>query len=155
MARFVFKLRAVLKQRRWVERQRQGELAVAQRAVQATEAELARLEQEVRDANDFARQALRVGRVNVGLLSQHRLYLVGAGQRMQKLAQRVAQARREMSSAQQRLAEATKQRRVIEMLRDWQLQQWKAEQDRRELAVLDEAGMQIAFHQLAEADASP
>lgn len=155
MARFVFKLRAVLKQRRWVERQRQGELAVAQRAVQATEAELARLEQEVRDANDFARQALQVGRVNVGLLSQHRLYLVGAGQRMHELAQRVAQARREMSSAQQRLAEATKQRRVIEMLRDRQLQQWKAEQDRRELAVLDEAGMQIAFHQLAEADASP
>jgi flagellar FliJ protein len=155
MARFVFKLRAVLKQRRWVERQRQRELASAQRAVQDAEDELARLQQEVRDANEFARQSLAVGRVNVGLLAQHRLYLVAAGKRMQDAARRIDVARQEMLAAQQRLVDATKQRRVIEMLRDRQLQQWKAEQDRRELALLDEAGTQIAMARLAEADASP
>lgn len=155
MARFVFRLRAVLKQRRWVERERQRELSAAQRAVQQAMSELAQLQQEVRDANDFARQGLSVGRVNVGLLAQHRLYLAAAGQRMQEIARRIEQARQEMSAAQQRLADAARQRRVIELLRDRQLQQWKAEQDRRELAMLDEAGTQIAFHHLAEADSSP
>lgn len=155
MARFVFRLRAVLKQRRWIERRRQRELAAAQLAVQQALAELAQLQQEVRDANDFARQSLAPGRVNVGLLVQHRLYLAAAGQRMQDVARRIELARQEVSAAQQRLTEAARQRRLIELLRDRQLQHWKAEQDRRELAALDEAGTQIAIRRLAEADASP
>lgn len=152
MAKFVFKLRAVLTQRSWIERQRQLELARAHRALEASKADLARLEQEVRDANDFARSLADGSKVPVPLLVQHRRYLLGAQQRMLEAATQIERNQQEIRDAQAALAEAARRRRAIELLRDRQLERWRAEQARKEIEQLDEAGMQIAFDHLSGTD---
>lgn len=148
MARFVFKLRAVLTQRKWAERQRQRELSAVRQRLVAAQADLARIEQEVRDQNEHIRTHQQAGPVNVVVLVQHRRYLLGQQQRMFESVERIEQIRQELQDAQQRLAEAARARRMIEVLRDKQFEQWRVAQQKRELDQLDEAGMQIAFENL-------
>jgi flagellar export protein FliJ len=50
-----------------------------------------------------------------------------------------------LETARQNLAEAAKQRKIIEKLRDRQLTRWKAEQAHHELLELDEIAMRLSY----------
>jgi flagellar export protein FliJ len=49
-----------------------------------------------------------------------------------------------LDDARRALAEAAKQRKIIEKLRERQFERWREDQARRETAWLDEAGTQLA-----------
>jgi flagellar export protein FliJ len=55
-----------------------------------------------------------------------------------------------VDEARAQLAEAAKQRKIIEKLREQQFERWKADQAKRELAQLDEIGMQLAYQNLTD-----
>ena len=52
-------------------------------------------------------------------------------------------------AAQTGLAEAAKQRKIMEKLRERQQERWQAEQSRKELALSDEVAMQMTFQNIA------
>jgi flagellar protein FliJ len=149
VAKFVFKLRAALTQRKWLERSARLELAARQRDLDAAAAALARLEQELRDANAFARDHTTTGRVNVNLLVQHRRYLLGQQQRLVDAARAIELATQNRSAAQAKLNEASARRKAVELLRDKQFEQWRQTQAKAEQDLLDEAGTQLAFEDLS------
>ena len=66
------------------------------------------------------------------------------------LARQIADAQAQVQKAQAALVESAKQRKTLEKLRDRHLERWTAQQAKRENETLDEAGMQIAYQNLAE-----
>jgi flagellar export protein FliJ len=88
-------------------------------------------------------------------LAAHRRFLVGMQRQAVGIAQKMALVQRAVDDARAALAEAARQRKVIEKLREKQLQRWRADIERRELAQLDEIGMQLAYQNLTDESAGP
>ena len=154
MARFDFSLQAVLAQRETQERTCQMELAHARLALSTLEQGLTRLNDEIAGENETMRSEHLVGRLNVSVIAGHRRFLVAVRAKVIELVAQIAGARLEVEANQRKLAEAAKQRKAIETLRDKQKARWTAEQSRKELAIADDVGMQIAFHNLQQPDAA-
>ena len=154
MAKFAFNLESVLRHRLHCEQERQRELAVAQ-------AEMARLQADLKALND-ALQASAVemkanhltGSLDVNYLAAHRRYTVAMQRTGHALVQDMARQQRKIDEARRALAEAAKDRKVLEKLKERQRERWAQEVQRKELADLDEVGMQLSHRQLREDHAS-
>jgi flagellar export protein FliJ len=138
MAHFVFKLEGVLEQRRTVERQRQRDVAEAQRDVM-------RLERELHDATIAAAEGsieLR-GPIDARLLLAQARFESAMRAKVQALKEQVEAARLALSNAQAALTEAAKQRKVLEKLRENQGAAWAQRQRRREAQASDEVAQRM------------
>lgn len=149
MARFTFSLQTVLEQREHDERACQMELARARLLQVQLETRLGQLNDEIVAANEQMRDHHLVGRIDVSLIATHRRFLIAMRSNVMKLAEEIAVARLDAEAKQRKLSDAAKGRKAIEVLRDKQKARWAAEQDRKELAIADDVGMQIAFHHLS------
>jgi len=153
MAKFVFKLEGVLRQRKHIEQQKQRELAQKQRQLVEVRTHLRQLQEKVQQANQDVRTNRLVGRLDMQFLAAHRRFLAGMQRQGVEIMQRIALAQRAADEAQAALADAARQRKVIEKLREKQFARWRAEMERRELAQLDEIGMQLAYQNLTDESA--
>lgn len=148
MARFVFGLQTVLEQRETEETLCKRDLFEAQLAQKRLMDELAVIETQIITANDTMRSEHLVGTLKPTMIATHRRYLIAMKQQVFSLAEKIAAARTTVEARQRKLAEASKSKKVIELLRDKQKSRWTAEQDRKELAAADDVAMQIAYHNL-------
>ena len=151
MARFVFNLDPVLRQRLLAEQERQRDVAVLQ-------AEMVRLQNELKALNDSMQASAAdlkdnrlTGPIDVAFLAAHRRYSVAMQRKGMQLVQDMARQQRKVDDAQRLLAEAAKDRKVMEKLREKQYERWRQEQAAKELAATDEAGMQHARRQALNA----
>jgi flagellar FliJ protein len=151
MAGFSFSLEVVLEHRRLVERQRMGDLAGAQREYGVLEEELRRMNDAVQAAVEDLRRNRLVGVLDTAFLAAHRRFTNAAGRRAQEIVQKMAQAQRRVLEAKGRLAQAAKERKAVEKLRERKQAEWSAEAARREFAELDEVGMQMGYVRSVEA----
>lgn len=152
MAKFVFKLDGVLKQRKHEERERLREASQRQAVVTEIESSLRRLHESVSGSNDDVRTNRLTGKLDMNFLGAHRRFLFAMQRRAIELAQKMAYAQKQLQEAQSLLAEAAKRRKTIEKLRENQFARWRAEQGRKEQLQLDEAGMQIAFQNITRVE---
>jgi flagellar FliJ protein len=150
MPKFVFHLEAVLTQREHVERQRQRELAIVQSQFAKLEGELRALNERVTTATEDLRQNHLTGVIDLAFLAAHRRFIAATQRQAMAMVQRMAVVRRDVEAAQLALAEAAKQRKVIEKLKERQFERWRAEQSRKELAELDEVNMQLSYQNSIE-----
>lgn len=150
MARFVFKLESVLQHRRRLERQAQVALAERAAAVRALHDQLQELNAGLVRSNNELRENHLVGRVDVSYLSAHRRFTHDVTDRGAHLLQRIALAQKGMDEARTLLAEAARQRKVMETLREKHESHWRQEQKRREAGDENEAAGRVAFEQFAE-----
>ena len=150
MAKFVFKLAGVLKQRLHVERQRQRDLAERQGHLTSLQQELRQLNERVQSTNDDVRSNHLTGALDMSFLAAHRRFLAAMQRGAVEIVQRMAVAQKQVDEALAALAEAAKQRKAIEKLREKQFERWRAEQDRKETAELDEVAMQISYHDMTQ-----
>ena len=156
MAKFSFNLEPVLRHRLLAEQERQRDLAVVQ-------AELTRLQGELKALNDAMRAEAEdmkanrlIGSVDVTYLAAHRRYTAASQRKGMLLVQEMAKQQRKVDEAQKLLAEAAKERKVLEKLKERQRERWAQEVQRKELAELDEAGMQLSYRQQSrDAGVSP
>jgi len=144
MARFVFRLEGVLRQRQHIERQRQRELAMAGAQMAALQAELRALNEDLQQTGQEMRQSHLTGRLDLAMLTAHRRYVVGMQRKAANLIQRMALAQRQVEAARAALAEAAKQRRIIEKLRERQYERWRMDQAAREALEMDEITTQLS-----------
>jgi flagellar FliJ protein len=151
MARFVFPLQSVLDQREVEERAAQTDLARARLTMATLEIELTRLNDEIGAANDQMRDQHLVGRLDVNLIATHRRFLIAVKHSVTKLAEQIATARLDVEAKQRKLNQAAMARKTIESLRDKQKSRWLADQQRKDLAIADDVGMQIAYQNLQAA----
>lgn len=137
MASFRFRFETVLQQRRSVEDQRQRELAQLLRGKMIFENQLRQMQQTIRDSKQQIGTGL-VGQVDLNAIGQVAQYSSQVVVRGQQIVQQLAQLDRRIGEARQRLLEATRQRKALQLLRDKHYQRWLAEQKRRETIELDD-----------------
>ena len=147
MARFVFKLEGVLRHRERIEQDRQRELAIVQADMVQLQNELRAFNGEVQ-RNVAAARGQLVGKLDMGYLAAHRRYMLGMQRKVHDLAQRMAAQQQRVDEARRNLTEATKQKKILEKLRERQQERWAAEQNRREAGALDELTTQLSYQSL-------
>lgn len=148
MAQFIFKLQSVLRQREIIEQQKQRELSIRQQAYVDLENQLQHMQQQVANTLADLRINHLVGKLDLNFLASHRRFMTAMQRQALGIAQKMGPAKVAVDTARALLAEAAKQRKIIEKLRERQFAQWKAAEAKKELALLDEIGMQLAYQNL-------
>lgn len=149
MSRFVFKLQPVLTQRERVERERKIDVA-------RLESERVRLEDKLRQQQGFvsgSKDALREAmgglgdersisegghRVNPAVLRQQATNALHLNFRAHQIVLGLAGLHQRLGEARERLVEASRDRRALELLREKREDEWRREQERRERIDQDE-----------------
>ena len=142
MADFQFRLESLLKLRESHRQQRRLELAEAFHAEQILENQSQQLTLDLQDVVLRSRVSASPGRVNVDHLRDTHRYRVVLEAQQTVLKQRIEQVAAEVQKRRDALAEADKEVRVLEKLRERQLSEHTAIELRRELLDLDEVAVQ-------------
>ena len=139
MARFVFNLQPVLRQRELVERERQREVAVLERERLAIEAKLRGWQQAIGQERADMRSAHESnnGRLNLDAVRVQSHATLGMVMRAQRAAVELSGVMRRLDAARARLLEAAAARKAIERLRDRRQEHWRSEQKAAEARELD------------------
>lgn len=141
MADFHFRYESVLEQRRRTERQRQRELAEVESKRQSMHSQLRQMQQTIDHSRGQMREQL-VGKVDltaIGAVSQYSAQVTFRGQ---QIVQELAQVERQVEAARQRLQEATRQRKIMEQLKEREYDRWQWHQRRAERREQDELANQ-------------
>jgi flagellar FliJ protein len=150
MPRFKFQLEGVLEHRKNIEQEQQRALASILAEMQRLKNELSDLDQLARGAVADLRENRLTGQLDLSFLAAHRRFTGSVQRKAIAIAQKMALVQRQIDQARAGLAEAAKQRKIIEKLRERQLERWQSQQHRQENDELDDIGMQLAFRQLGE-----
>jgi flagellar FliJ protein len=145
MPKFVFQLEAVLRHRKMLEEQRQRELGLAQTEMSRMQAQLRELDETAKSVSEDVKANRLTGQLDMAFLAAHRRYVLAMQRKAIELAQKMAAQQLVVDAARKQLAEAAKQRKVIEKLRERQHDRWKVELSRKELEQLQEVNMQLAL----------
>src|SRR5688572_13132050 len=127
MPKFVFQLEAVLRHRKTVEEQRQRELGQARAIMARMEAELRAMDDTTKNVSDDIRNNRLTGTLDMAFLAAHRRYVLAMQRKAIELAARMAQQQQVVEAARKVLAEAAKQRKIMEKLRERQHERWRTE----------------------------
>jgi|SRR5581483_864095 len=150
MAKFAFKLEGVLRQRKHVEQEKMRALAAALKVQSEYEQELQKLSDTVQQTNDDIRRNHLTGVLDMSFLAAHRRFMNAMQRQSIGIQQKIAQAKQRVNEARAVLAEAAKQRKVMEKLREKHYERWRADLAAKEFRELDEIGVQLAAGVLAE-----
>jgi len=151
MAKFVFQLEGVLRQRLQVERERQRAVAEVRAQLAALDAQLRSLDQRASDTTTDLRRNRLTGVLDMQFLAAHRRFMIAIQRQAMEIVQRMALVQRKLEAAQKLLLEAAKQRKVIEKLKEKQFERWRVDMARKEAAEIDEIGMRIGYENIIEA----
>ena len=145
MAKFVFKFDGVLRQREHVETQRQRELAIVQQEMTTLQIQLRALNESVQASTADLRDNHLTGRLDLNFLAAHRRFTLAMTRKGAALVQQIAAVQKRVDVAQAALAEAAKQRKIMEKLRERALERWKEDAARKEMMETDEIAMQMGY----------
>ncbi len=140
---FTFSLAAVLKHRLHLEREKMRAVAEVQAKMNGLKAELAGIEQTVRSSTEDLRGSHLAGRLDMSFIAAHRRFSAAMNAKAMNLVQQMARVQVQVEQAQRELAEAAKERKIMEKLRERQFERWREETSKKETAALDEIGMQM------------
>jgi flagellar FliJ protein len=150
LAQFVFKLDGVLRHRERVEEDRQRELAIVQAELSRLQAMVRGIEEEMQKSTADVRDNHLVGRLNMAYLAAHRRYMLGMQRKGMDLLETVNAQQARVNEARAALAEASKQKKILEKLRERHKERWVADVARAEASAADELATQMSFGLLAE-----
>ncbi len=137
MARFRFPLQPVLDARSRAEDERRRMVATLESERRRLEDRLRAGQQSISGARDDVRAAL-VGTVRPEALRAQANTSLACMRDAQRLVLELAGVHRRLEAARTALAEAAKQRRAIELVKERRFEAWRRDQDRREQSALDE-----------------
>ena len=153
MAKFKFRLATLLKLREAARDERRAELAEAYRADDILNERLQQIHGELNAMSIGCRKAAGPGAVNIDLLIESQRYEVTLRAcEKQTLAQRQRLAV-EIERRRESLLAANREVRVLEKLREHQIERYREEENRRDVKRLDEVAQQRAAAVMAEVEA--
>jgi flagellar protein FliJ len=153
MAKFIFKLDGVLRHRQNIEHQRKRELAVIQTQMTALDNELRAMDASVRASVDDLRNNRLIGKLDLAFLAAHRRFALAMQRKAIGIAEKMAAVQVQVDRAKRNLHEASKQRKILEKLRERLLMRWREELERKDVAEMDEIAMRLGHDQLADLNA--
>ena len=143
MSRFQFRYQTLLDDRRLAEQQRQRDLALLLEQQQQLHQHLAIQQGKIRTGKHGLRDML-VGKIEVDhvlRIGGHNAHMLASGH---GLVRRLAGLEPVINEARQRLQNAVRERKTLELLRDREEADWKRVQRRRENRANDEVGALMA-----------
>ena len=141
--RFRFSLEVVRRVRRQAQDAQRRAVADAVRTVTAVENRIEQLTRELADTMDRTRDVHRPGRLDIASLRGHQFYRGHLHRRILESGAELSGRQTELQRERAKLAEATKQLKVIEKLREKHWQRHLTEVRRAEQAAFDEAALQV------------
>jgi len=141
MAKFDFKLEALLKHRKRIEDDRRREVAALQRRRNAGYSQVREMQKAITDDKRTLASDL-VGRVDVSRIRLHAAHAGRSVVRARQIVQELAGIERQLADTRQRLVRAAAARKAIESLRKKRYEQWRRDRQRRETMAQDEMAVQ-------------
>lgn len=152
MGRFRFALQPLLDQRERVERERQIEVAGLEAQRLALEASLTAAHRTGQEERAVWRQAVgghgegvASASIDLNAARQQAYAVVAADARAREVAEELTTLLKSLGAARARLAQAAKDRRAMELLRDRRREEWLATINKKERDFLDELGVRAAW----------
>lgn len=141
MARFEFRLEALLGVRRAAEKEKQRLVGAARQEIQA----LFRLIQDIQARISAENRSLGAreltGRLDMQYIAHEKKFVANLQMKAAAEMKKLSGLEQALAAARAELLTATRARKVIEKLRERHLARWRAEQDRREAAEMDDISM--------------
>lgn len=141
MAKFQFKLNALLCHRRAVEEERERELAAQLRKRMIFQDQLRQMQQTITQSKRDLRDGL-VGFIDLDRVTTFTQYSGQVTWRAEQIVVELASVEKHIETARNNLLEASRERQALELLHNRQFEQWQREQTRIEDAELDELVLQ-------------
>ncbi|HVX84241.1 MAG TPA: flagellar export protein FliJ [Phycisphaerae bacterium] len=151
--RFHFPLEALLEHRRAAERDHMRKVALAQQEVQSLLSTIRTAQQRILDENRALSTTHLTGRLDMSAIAFGKRYVGNLHVQIVLTAQKLAAAEQKVAAARAQLLQAARARKVIEKLREKQHARWLAELERKDAALMDEIGTQIAIREAARIEA--
>lgn len=136
--RFRFRFETMLKIRRQREDQHKRIVADRLRQITTVRAELRQLDQLIHEENDALRSGQAVGRIDLQQTVRRRQWVMHLHKATLDAEARLRGLEAQLAQERAALAEAAKQRRIIEKLRERQFERHQAEQQRSETVAADD-----------------
>jgi flagellar protein FliJ len=155
MPRFKFKLEALLTHRRHIEKEKQRRVAQVQQEIQTLHRRIRETQTLIAAENRTLGTRELTGRLDMQYISHEKRFVGNLALRIALAMQQLAALEQVLAAARAELLAAARARKVIEKLREKQFARWRLEQERKEAAVIDEIGTQLAVRRegaLAQAD---
>jgi flagellar FliJ protein len=153
MAKFKFRMATLLKMRIAARDERQAELAEAYRADDILNARLEEIRGECASLLDECRKVAGPGTVNIDRLLEAQRYEVLLRMYEKQTLEQKRRVGMEIDRRREVLLAANREVRVLEKLRERQLERYRDEENRRDIKRLDEIAQQRASAKMAEAQA--
>jgi flagellar protein FliJ len=144
MARFEFKLEALLTHRAQIEKDKQRRLAQVQQQKQAVLRKIQDAEAQIRNENRTLGAKELTGKLDMQYIAHEKRFVGALTVRIVLAQQEVAALEVTLAAARKDLLAAARARKVIEKLKERQFARWRQEQERKEAAAMDEIGTQLA-----------
>jgi flagellar FliJ protein len=144
MAQFEFRLEALLTHRAQIEKDKQRRLAQVQQQIQAVVRKIQEAETRIREENRTLGAKELTGALDMQYIAHEKRFVGALTMRIVLARQEIAALEQTLMAARKELLTAARARKVIEKLKERQLARWRQEQERKESAVMDEIGTQLA-----------
>ncbi len=147
MAKFVFKLDSVLRQRRSIEDECQRNTAKLMRQRMILHDQLRQMQQSVTNSKRQLTEGL-TGQVDMDQISGFARFSSQVNLRANTIVRQLSQLETQVLEAQKKLLAAMRDRKALDLLRDKQLRAWQRVTRRRESARLDDLAAQAYTRQV-------
>jgi flagellar protein FliJ len=144
MARFQFKLEALLTHRRQIEKEKQRRVGQVQQEILAVRRHIQETQTLIRAENQTLGAQELTGRLDMQYIAHEKRFVGSLLVRIALASQKLAGLEQTLAAARTELLAAARARKVIEKLREKQFARWRMEQERKDAAVIDEIGTQLA-----------
>ncbi len=139
MGKFKFRLHTLLRLRQVTRDERRGQLAEAYQADEIIADSQNKIQRELDDTQTQGRRAVAPGAIDVDRLLESQRYEVVLDAQKKHAAEQRRKVQEEIQRRTDFLVEANREVRVLEELREKQLQRHRQEWNRQEVKLLDEA----------------
>ncbi len=150
-SKFNFRLESLLDVRRAAEKECQRKLAEIQQQIQLLMREIEDTQARIAAEDKALTSEKLVGTLDMLYIAHEKRFVGNLHMKIVLALQRVAASEVSLNAARAKLLAAARDRKVIEKLKEKQLARWRAEQDKKESAQLDELATQMTLRQQMEA----
>jgi len=151
MAGFIFRLKTLLRLRESRRDECRASLAEAYRIDEVLKGQIDSLCRELDALREFCRRNASPGTIDIDRLVEAQRYELVARAQQQKIAKQREAVAAEIERRRDALVDADREVRVLEKLRERQIEQHRRDEELREAKRLDEVASQQAFRQFQAA----
>jgi flagellar FliJ protein len=147
MPRFKFRLEAVLRHRAQIEKEKQRQLAAVSQQIQILVRQIHETQARIGEENRTLGARELTGRLDMQYIAVERRFVGNLHLRIALAMEKIRELEKQEAAARAELLHAARQRKIIEKLREKQLATWRVEQERKDAALTDEIGVQLAVRE--------